>query len=308
MACLSLGQQNLVPNGSFEDITGCPEGPSHAYPNQLSLSKNWDYPAIGSSDLYVDCSISSIGGVGVPTNFHGYQVPLHGSAYAGFNAFDISFNYSEYVRVSLNESVKVGDTLILNCYVSLSNRSTHAVAKLGASLENSETGTSAPLQIDPDFTLELSGYLADTAGWMKLNDTIIANKCGDYLTIGYFSQSDHDTIKIQNSNNGVFSNYYLDSVSLIRLNNSENKLSIPNVFSPNNDGIGDIFELYALGEISVYNRWGQLIYINKHRIRWDGKNADGDYVPEGTYYYIIKSVESNCDAHKYYKGFVQVFR
>ncbi|MBL4708509.1 MAG: gliding motility-associated C-terminal domain-containing protein [Flavobacteriales bacterium] len=66
--------------------------------------------------------------------------------------------------------------------------------------------------------------------------------------------------------------------------------SIPNVFSPNNDGINDSFK--PLGRdiknynIKVYNRWGQEISSQK-QIGWNGRNKEESKVESGLYFYHI---------------------
>lgn len=74
------------------------------------------------------------------------------------------------------------------------------------------------------------------------------------------------------------------------------ELEIPNVFTPNDDGVNDIFFLRtsSLQKISavIYDRWGHKVYeINSDtgNIAWDGKNQFGVKVPEGVYLYIIKA-------------------
>lgn len=70
-------------------------------------------------------------------------------------------------------------------------------------------------------------------------------------------------------------------------------LKIPNVVTPNNDGLNDCFEISYknLGDCSdlhVFNRWGELMYEsagNQHR--WCGRTFAGEEVPEGTYFYIF---------------------
>ncbi|WEK37403.1 MAG: gliding motility-associated C-terminal domain-containing protein [Candidatus Pseudobacter hemicellulosilyticus] len=70
------------------------------------------------------------------------------------------------------------------------------------------------------------------------------------------------------------------------------KLSIPNVFSPNNDGIHDTWRVdqlssYPQSVLSVFNRNGQLVFRTTGNAReWDGR-YNGQPVPVGTYYYII---------------------
>ena len=92
------------------------------------------------------------------------------------------------------------------------------------------------------------------------------------------------------------------------------KLVVPNVFTPNGDGVNDFFFLEAksLSEISVliYDRWGHKIYeviSEKGNIVWDGKNQLGKEVAEGTYFYIIKA--TGKDGGSYDKnGTINIFR
>lgn len=69
-------------------------------------------------------------------------------------------------------------------------------------------------------------------------------------------------------------------------------LSIPNGFTPNNDGANDTWEIAGIGDfpnctIEVFNRWGNLVFSNKgYQTPWDGR-WNGDLVPVGTYYYHI---------------------
>ena len=69
-------------------------------------------------------------------------------------------------------------------------------------------------------------------------------------------------------------------------------LGIPNAFSPNGDGVNDTWVItnisyYPDAQVSVFNRYGHLIYQTQGAYTpWDG-NYDGKKVPFGTYYYII---------------------
>jgi len=81
-------------------------------------------------------------------------------------------------------------------------------------------------------------------------------------------------------------------------------LMLPNVFTPNGDGINDQFVITAPEGFSmdVYNRWGELIYRSSLQHYWDGRTNTGEIVSEGTYYYIVV-LESSGDSHT---GFVTV--
>jgi gliding motility-associated-like protein len=67
---------------------------------------------------------------------------------------------------------------------------------------------------------------------------------------------------------------------------------VPNIFSPNGDGIHDKWEIpylisYPGCMVDIYNRYGQLIYHSVGYDKpWDG-TVNGNQVPVGTYYYII---------------------
>jgi gliding motility-associated-like protein len=74
----------------------------------------------------------------------------------------------------------------------------------------------------------------------------------------------------------------------------QNTILVPNVFSPNGDGINDDFLILSDGitplEITIYSRTGVLVYKFKAPIiNWDGRNSSGQEMSEGVYYYILKS-------------------
>ncbi|MCQ6960167.1 gliding motility-associated C-terminal domain-containing protein [Mucilaginibacter aquariorum] len=70
------------------------------------------------------------------------------------------------------------------------------------------------------------------------------------------------------------------------------KIVIPSTFTPNNDGVNDIWniealETYPLGTITVYTRNGKQVFQSKgYGKPWDGK-LNGALLPTGTYYYVI---------------------
>ncbi|HUC79843.1 MAG TPA: gliding motility-associated C-terminal domain-containing protein, partial [Flavisolibacter sp.] len=69
-------------------------------------------------------------------------------------------------------------------------------------------------------------------------------------------------------------------------------LEIPNVFSPNADGINDRWEVkylesYPGATVQIFNRYGQKVFESIGYTKpWDG-SFKGSQVPAGTYYYII---------------------
>lgn len=70
------------------------------------------------------------------------------------------------------------------------------------------------------------------------------------------------------------------------------KVTIPNAFSPNNDGINDTWKIEAIeaypdADIKVFNRYGQPVFATKSNTKlWDG-TYNNLPLPVGTYYYVI---------------------
>lgn len=67
---------------------------------------------------------------------------------------------------------------------------------------------------------------------------------------------------------------------------------IPNAFSPNGDGVNDLFQAYATCgfidyDLQIFNRWGELLYHSRiPEDGWDGR-ANGRTVSQGVYTYSI---------------------
>jgi gliding motility-associated-like protein len=75
----------------------------------------------------------------------------------------------------------------------------------------------------------------------------------------------------------------------------EDKLEIPNIFTPNGDGINDVFTVITNGstvyEFVVYSRFGMILYKSVGtQIMWDGRTSAGAKLNTGTYFFTIKSI------------------
>ena len=84
---------------------------------------------------------------------------------------------------------------------------------------------------------------------------------------------------------------------------------VPTAFTPNNDGKNDIWRIPYLdpvlgASVSVYNRWGQLIYqVYGTEVNWDGR-FQGVLQPADTYVYQIRFTDGTPDM----KGTVTLIR
>lgn len=85
---------------------------------------------------------------------------------------------------------------------------------------------------------------------------------------------------------------------------------IPQIYTPNGDNANDAFTItdvdyFTKSNLVVFNRWGNIVfqaapYLNT----WEGKNENGDELPDGTYYYSLDL----GNGHEPYKGFVVLTR
>jgi gliding motility-associated-like protein len=119
------------------------------------------------------------------------------------------------------------------------------------------------------------------------------------LTIDEYDEN-NDSIIDDCNGNGIYN--YLDAESCV--------VTIPEVFSPNFDGKNDVFVIngifaYPESNLSIYNRWGVLIFEAKgYQNNWGGTNEKEQYVrghelAVGTYFYIL-DLKDGSDVMKGY--------
>jgi gliding motility-associated-like protein len=90
-------------------------------------------------------------------------------------------------------------------------------------------------------------------------------------------------------------------------------LSVPNIFTPNGDGVNDVVKIFGIEdartyEFAVYDRWGVYLFGAKDEKNhfWDG-TFRGKTCPEGVYYYVLKA-EMNSGAKHKLKGSITLIR
>ena len=86
----------------------------------------------------------------------------------------------------------------------------------------------------------------------------------------------------------------LDTATAIIIVENGLTLEIPNVFTPNGDGINDLFTILSSGvkeiDLQIFNRWGQKLYaFNGPKAAWDGLSETGTKVSDGTYFFFVKA-------------------
>lgn len=323
LCCETKGQTNLVYNGDFELYSSCPAEYSNPSQANYEISKctGWNAPTIGTSDYFNVCSnlLLPFGyNVGIPKNNFGYQNAYNGNGYSGLFALEdaniLPCQYREYIQTKLTQPLVAGKNYGLEYYVSLANYQA-AVNSISALFTQNKLSANDNCFIVSNPQIKYTGgAITDTLGWTKISGSFTAIGGEEYLTIGFFEDTlNHlgvlplipDTVSL-----GYFSiYYYVDGISLLELSDTSTTMScnelIPNIFTPNRDGINDVLRFTTcskIQKISVYNRWGNEVYTSDNTNYWDGRTTSGEFCNDGTYFYIVQTEE------KIYKGFVQLIR
>ncbi len=91
------------------------------------------------------------------------------------------------------------------------------------------------------------------------------------------------------------------------------KIYVPTAFTPNNDGINDVF-MVSGGEavidfkLTIFNRWGQKIFAsNNNKFGWNGKLNNIDQ-PSGAYIYFIEYKDFLTNVQDRIKGTIVLIR
>ncbi|MFN4083338.1 MAG: gliding motility-associated C-terminal domain-containing protein [Bacteroidia bacterium] len=185
---------------------------------------------------------------------------------------------------------------------------------------NTTPNSFAPVNISPrcsnaalkfDFRIENAAFDFDVDTCSGV--FTFKNTTQDAFTF-YWIFPDGDTSTQENPKKYIHPKYYGDTITLIvefgtncadtaygtvSLPDTLMNVEIPNVFTPNGDGINDYFMIKGANgqcdkaEAFIYNRWGQLYFkSDSPNFKWDGKSNDGIEAPEGVYFLIL-NVEKN---------------
>ncbi len=96
-----------------------------------------------------------------------------------------------------------------------------------------------------------------------------------------------------NVSGGLADNYELSYAAGTLTITNFGELIVPNTFTPNADGINDLWEIKNIEQlpgcvVDVFNRYGQKVFTSVgYSTPWDGKAKGGNDVPPGVYYYTV---------------------
>lgn len=172
--------------------------------------------------------------------------------------------------------------------------------------DGDETGTSyagsAPL------TVRFSANAENASGWSAHYEWrfFMAGEESPYLVryeeeteYTFTSAGSHRIFLYATFTQGIdtvaYTDEYWSENEPITVSISESKLEMPNAFSPNGDGINDVYrakdnyQSIVDFHAYIYNRWGQKLYEwTDIADGWDGKYKGKD-VKQGVYYVLVKA-------------------
>jgi gliding motility-associated-like protein len=117
---------------------------------------------------------------------------------------------------------------------------------------------------------------------------------GTTHTITGLSPNQTVTIRVRAVGNTTCETSALSNAATNKAANPQgNNIFVPNLFSPNGDGVNDVLLVYSTSirdlEFRVYNQWGQLVFTSKdQRQGWDG-TMSGQKQPLGVYVYALRA-------------------
>lgn len=292
----SFGQVNLVPNPSFEDTLGCPQG----YPDLDTKCQDWT-SFRATPDFYNNCS--SVCGY---YNQGGFQQPHIGEAYAGFNMYLTTLpNASEQIGVQLMSPLIIGTRYYLSFYVALAYnplQTNVACNKIGLLLTTYQySDLNGTFSLLDTCTIQTNAIISDTINWSRISGSFVSDSTYQYLIIGgFYDDSFLDTIQYPNIVGPYDAYYYLDDVCVstdslynetwTSFNVLNYEIDQINLFpNPASDFI-NISSGVDLQQIQLINNLGQILFSGEtNSVHYSFSIEE---IPAGIYFLTVKTKKS----------------
>lgn len=144
------------------------------------------------------------------------------------------------------------------------------------------------------------GELPNISYTWLIGDEVICDNC---LTIEIEPTEDTELCMVASYSDNCFQEVCIDLKVIV-----ETEVYVPNVFSPNGDGVNDHFKFQSnsdnlmIESITIFDRWGELMFEaagsinNEEAIMWDG-TFNGTPCNSGVYIFVIKylDIEGNME-------------
>lgn len=201
-------------------------------------------------------------------------------------------NFIKPSNIKADSSYVVNATGILNiCQAKAANTTVFVRKKLAAPVVLADNITGNSIRFRWNAVDDALGYKQSTDSGLIYNDP---SSGFQGLTHSISGLQPNQTIKLWVKAIGRFACESSDSVKVVAttLNPFGDGIYVPNVFTPNGDGVNDIFQVYGntieTMRLVIYNPWGQELFITTDKQKgWDG-SYKGSQSPTGRYTYALE--------------------
>jgi hypothetical protein len=288
------GQENLVPNPSFEDYIQCP-------------TQNGGYQFVdhwtavyggGGVNYFHECGNSNYS---IPVNFVGGGYARTGQAYMGFAAWGRhSGLHAQFPGVQLKEPLREGARYRILFHVSLNDSFCVAVRNMGAYF----SATQPPAHIDsldsyePQVRWQSESFLTDKQGWTEVSGIFIAQGGEQFMTIGNFDgHHGTDTLNVGNCGEPKpwnpdywnSSGYYIDDVSVVDMSHTgvnEMETAMMNIYPNPAKSFFTVEAGQGIGTLTLHDMAGRQV-LSVH-LQSSKQNISVAGIPAGVYVAVLE--------------------
>lgn len=210
--------QNLVPNGSFEEYTQCPD-----YFGEVPNCVGWHQYVANSADYFNACATHPA--ATVPQSWMGYQEAAEGQAYVGMTTWLVGVDYyREVIGAALSEPLQPGVPVRL-CFQGSPggfgsnpvNSADHAGSNIGLRFYTTQPADWSYQNVPypNDAALYLPELLDDTSAWVSVSGIYVPDSAYTWVLIGNFFDDQHSPISVLDPQNPTgFAYAFVDNVSV----------------------------------------------------------------------------------------------
>jgi len=324
---LTFGQhcygENLIPNPSLDSFSICPDNVW-----QIDRAVPWTQPLWRSaSSVYNQCMFDDISTQMDTTYWRHFNWRSQGMAWNIIWADD---NWRVYIETPLKHQLEAGQCYYGEFYVLPSKFSYKVIDAIGIYFSDTlvkllnytvvggdTLNWITPIYVTPQISNPTGHILKDTANWEKVSGTFMAQGTETAMIVGNFKYNSEIQWEILINYPAQSSRYFFDDFVLCKCEDTippaepEAVVYIPNIFSPNGDGVNDVLHVRSeyIKEISfcIYNRWGEKVFESQNKNEgWDGNYKGKPCSPDVYVYHATIVFEDGTETSR--KGNVTLVR
>jgi len=296
---VALIGQNLIPDGSAENVAECPS----SLGNIDVYTSSWQ-SFRGSPDYWHSCSQNPLLGW---NNSLGFQEPRTGEGYLGLLTYSKNLpNAREYLGVELTEPLIIGQEYFLTFYVSRAHQANTfnaASNNIGALFLTENNLNPDELGSTPNFsTFNELEIVQDTINWVEMSYQFIADEAYQFVAFGnFFDDNLTDTLRIGGEPTGEITPYYF--FDDFCLTTSPDGCDFTNSTQNNGDIEVDVYpnpcthKLHieqdkAIRLLEIYSLTGEL--LESHNLQGSNRASLSINLASGLYFLVIYSKEQKA--------------